>query len=787
MGRTARSRAEPHRNGARRQDGAGLERAALARHLELFHLFGNDVLLLFDEERRVVEANQPALAAYGYSREELLGMSARELCAEGPDGDLDRRLLEAGAGIETFECLQRRKDGSTFPAEVSASRLSIAGRRYLQGVVRDIGERRRAEEATAYQAMLLANMNDAVMGLDERFALRAWNRAAERIYGWKAAEVMGQPILRLLKTEYLRGYDSAMLTRLQEDGRIRLEMRQVRKDGTPIEVEGVSVALRDPAGRITGFVAVNRDVTDRRRAEQALRLSEERLKLALEATSDGLWDLNLATGRGYISPQWARLLELPGSELDDARDLVRRHFTPERGTPEARAIRDHYHGRTPWYEYELRAPSSDGEPRFVLLRGKVAERDARGKPVRIIGTVTDITEKKRMQAQLLQSDRMVSMGTLAAGVAHEINNPLAYVVSNLGFVLSELAAAGVDSVHGEGASRTLPGEVLGEMRRALEEAKEGAERVRSIVRDLKTFSRPDETARAEVDVRRVLESAINMARNEIRHRARLVLELGPVPPVRASEHRLGQVFLNLLVNAAQAVPEGRAGENEIRAVTRTDGQGRAVVEVHDTGAGMAPEVLTRIFEPFFTTKPVGVGTGLGLSICHGIVTALGGAMQVESKPGEGSVFKVFLPAAGERDRASPGRPDAARPARSRILVVDDEPLVGRAVQRALSGRHEVVVEQGGRAALARLARGERFDLVLCDLMMPETTGMDLLEELTRLDPAHAGRVAFLTGGAFTAAAREFLERSGRPRIDKPFDPEGLLAAVDALLPREPGA
>jgi PAS domain S-box-containing protein len=796
MGKIARHR--PAQPAVRRREAEGSERRALARHVEAFNRYASDILLVLDPEGRIVEANDRALESYGYARDQLVGMEFRDLRdPSAAPGLADAEVLFRSAGVEgmAFEALHRRKDGTIFPAEVSGRLVVIEGRHYYQGIVRDVTERKRAEEATAYQAMLLANMNEAVMGLDEKFLLRAWNRAAERIYGWKAEEVIGRPILRVLQTQYHRGYDSAMLARLQEDGRIRLEMRQVRKDGTPLDVEGVSVALRDAEGRITGYVAVNRDVTDRRRAEEALRRSEERLKLAVEATNDGLWDWNVPGDELYLSPRWYEMLGY-GPEEIVGNAAVRRLVHPDDRPLLARRFRAHARGEAAAYEAQHRVLAKSGEWRWVHNRGKIVERGPSGKPVRVIGTYTDITDQKKMQAQLLQSDRMASMGTLAAGVAHEINNPLAYVVANLGYVIEELTDAGVVAA-GPGASpceepaRTLSGELLSETLRAMVEAREGAERVRAIVRDLKTFSRAEERGRGSADVRRVLESAINLARNEIRHRARMVTEFGEVPWVDASEHRLGQVFLNLLINAAQAIPEGRAQENEVRAVTRTDALGRAVVEIRDTGCGIAPGDLGRIFEPFYTTKPVGVGTGLGLSICHGIVTGLGGDVEVESEPGKGSVFRVILPAAPGQRSDAPAQTQASRPERGRILVVDDEPLVGKAVQRVLASQHEVVSESSARSALARLERGESFDLVLCDLMMPQMTGMELHAAVSAIAPEMAERFVFLTGGAFTPAAREFLDRSALRWVEKPFEPADLRDLVGKELrarrAREPGA
>ncbi|HEU4578423.1 MAG TPA: response regulator [Polyangiaceae bacterium] len=380
--------------------------------------------------------------------------------------------------------------------------------------------------------------------------------------------------------------------------------------------------------------------------------------------------------------------------------------------------------------------------------------------------------QKKMQEQLLISDRMASVGTLAAGVAHEINNPLAAIVANLELMSRDLTAV---------ADRLDLTDRLHEVFDELSDARESADRLRHIVRDLKIFSRAtDEEHRGAVEVQRVLESSLRMAWNEIRHRARLIKDYSEVPAVEANEARLGQVFLNLIVNAAQAIREGDADHNQIRVSTRQDRDGNIVTEIRDSGTGIPAENLTRIFDAFFTTKPVGVGTGLGLSICHRIVSGLGGSLEVESEVGKGSVFRVVLPPARSNVRPLERQslPTPAKTRRGRVLVVDDEPMIATAIGRTLAFDHEVVVSGDAADALEKILSGERFDVVLCDLMMPQMTGMDLHAALAENAPDQAERMVFLSGGAFTAAARAFLDEVPNERLEKPFDTHQLSAIVN---------
>ena len=429
------------------------------------------------------------------------------------------------------------------------------------------------------------------------------------------------------------------------------------------------------------------------------------------------------------------------------------------------------------------APTLTYETRYSQLR------DELGKVVELVGVAVDITDRKnaeralaRSESQLIEADRLASLGTLAAGVAHEINNPLSYVLLNLDLALRQAAQLGE----------------AGPLTSRLKEARAGVERVRVIVQDLKAFSRADNERRGPVDVRAVLESTIDIADGEIRHRAYLTREYGQVPPVAGDTARLEQVFLNLLVNAAQSMPEGEAAKNSIKVSTSLDPSGRVAVEIADTGSGMSPEIQSRIFDPFFSTKPAGVGTGLGLSICHGIVASMGGEITVKSELGKGSVFRVLLPVAASASTAEGGGPPssvdprsdgpkssspggAPPPRRGRVLIVDDEPALAAALGRSLEDQYDIVTLSNGKAALERLRDGEEFDAILCDLIMPQVTGMDLHAALMRDRPAVAERIIFMTGGTFTARARDFLANVPNPTLEKPFELKVLSTLLRARL------
>jgi signal transduction histidine kinase len=372
----------------------------------------------------------------------------------------------------------------------------------------------------------------------------------------------------------------------------------------------------------------------------------------------------------------------------------------------------------------------------------------------LVGAIDEVLAVRRRRAEpakQAQADRMAALGTLAAGVVHEINNPLTYVLLHLG--QAQRMVRGL----GDNPSPERVAQISG----LLGTAVEGAERIRDITRGVRTFSRVEEHAGGAIDVRAPLAAALDLVATDLRYRARLERVDRGVPYVKADEGRLAQVFLNLLTNAVQALPEAAADQHLIRVTTSTDDAGRAVVEVSDSGKGIAPHDLPHIFEPFFTTKPVGEGTGLGLSISHGIVRGYGGEMEVETEIGAGTTFRVVLP---------PAEAVADAASRLRILVADADPATASAVLGALDGEHDVMVSGTANKALELMTAGDH-DVVLVDLRLRGLGGIDLQERMRAVRPRVAGRLVYLVSGNLTEGERAFLD--DHPHLSKPVQADAL--------------
>jgi len=573
------------------------------------------------------------------------------------------------------------------------------------------------------------------------------------IIGWPVAEVMSGNPMRFVAPETIEHVYERFARRARgEMGQMSYELTVIRKDGTRVPIEvAASRATLDGKPTVVAFVT---DVSARDNADEERRRSDVRFKELVErapepigiARNDHFVWCNPAylAMLGYPSPQ--ALYDTPIARLlprDEEASRHRREGVILEGGDVGPAT---YHARR-----------FDGTT--VIVETTSASCVFEGKPS-VLTMARDVTDKKRLEAQLIQADRLAAIGTMAAGVAHEVNNPLAYVMLNLDWIARKLAEGPHDAASIAGLAEVL------------REAHKGTQRVAGIVRELRTFARAgDGESRSPVDLSRVVESAIKIAGHEVRHRAKVTTSFGPVGPVLANESRLEQVVLNLLLNACHAMPEEHAAVNVVHIEVRAEPGERAVLEVSDNGTGIPPEVLPRIFDPFFSTKPRGVGMGLGLSICHGIVASLGGQISVKSTV-DGTTFRVVLPTtdeeAAEGEPAPTSEPQSARTAsRARVLVVDDEIPIVNTMRELLGASFEVTATTSVRDALAAIET-TTFDVVLCDLMMPGKSGIDFYEELQREHPELVKRVVFMTGGAFTARAAEFLASIENRRVEKPF-------------------
>jgi PAS domain S-box-containing protein len=699
---------------------------------------------------RVVHVNAAFERSSGYPSLEAVGRSIDELLGPRPiAGEPDLCVVTRKTGEE---CVVRRRRAPLDPA----SPLVVE-------VHRDVTAERALRESEALYRKLAERSHDVISRTDSSGRCIYISPSCRDVLGYEPEELVGRLALIDLAHPEDRARQHEVLARFVQQGITSpapLRIRIRRKDGTYVWLETLTHIERDAEGKIVEVQSWARDVSARMLAEQALAQSEASFRSLLDRLPDGV----LVHRDGILLYANGEMARLVGQER--AESLVGRSVLDFAHPDERDSVRDRLGetDRTGTRSRERRLLTRDGSERIlevtalpVIFEGAVA----------FLGICHDVTDRKRMAERLALAERMALVGRLASGVGHEINNPLAYMLGSIELARSELAALAGDAPASDR---------FGRLERQILTVQEGAERVRGIVRDLKSLSAADDDTLGPVDVERALDVAAATTDHEIRLRARLVKEYGAVRRALASEGRLTQVFVNLLVNAAQAIPDGEANDNEIRIMTREEG-GRVVVEIRDTGLGIAPEDLPRIFEPFFTTKEKGVGTGLGLSISHTIVTAHGGTLTAERLSPRGALFRVTLQASREaRTRASSPAARTTDGPRMRVLLVDDEPRAAQVLAELLSP-HDVTLAHSGREAIARLTVDASFDAIVCDLQMDDGTGVDVYEYLSERAPKLAGRVIFMTGGAFTQRAREFLERCPQPVLEKPFQ----AARLDVLL------
>jgi len=883
---------------------ADLERQALVGHYDYLSRFANDIILLLDTSGRILEANDRAVATYGFSREELLEKTVRDLRHPSDVEAFNRQwqeVSEHGSGV--FQGLHQTRDGRTFPVEISARSLHVGDKQFRQAIIRDISERKALDEKLrtmldAHTAVIESSPA-AIVTLTPEFRVAAWNKAAERILGWTAEEIVGGPPLfippdraqhathfheRAMRGEVISGYRGWGL----------------RKDGRRISLNISAAGLHDPAGRSAGVVLNYLDITEQTAAEEALRRNEALYRATFDQAAVGVNHVSLDGRFLRVNPQYCRLLgysqeELLGlrfqditypEDLQDEADRVEGLLSGPGATTSynKRFIRKdgsqvwlhvtvsllrtesgeplHYVGVVEDVTERLHAEEAlrHSEERFrrvvenapdgilverdrrilyvnastVSLFGAASAADLVGRdildfaksedreeiaarssvscrtavppaertllrgdgtpfPVEVSATpieydqqaaslvfLRDISERKqaeaenrRLEEQLLQVQKMESLGRLAGGVAHDFNNHLTVIDGYCDMLLANLEP--------------------GPRREEVEEIRAAGQRAGSLTQQLLAFSRKQMAERKPLDLNEVVTESGKMLGRLLGEQVEIVTSLAPdLGMAVADRGQIVQILMNLVINARDAMPAGgrilietsNADLEQDSLPSKDAVPGSFVVlSVADTGEGMSEETLQHVFEPFFTTKGLGLGTGLGLSTVYGTVRQSGGWIDVDSCPGEGSRFRIYLPrvaaAAAAAERSAP--PAAAAGGMETILVAEDQPEVRRLALRILKSNGYRLLEASSGPEALELSRrySGPIDLLLTDVVMPDMTGRELAARVHKARPSM--KVLYVSGYTADIIGREGVLEEGVDYLPKPFTPAQLALKVRAVL------
>jgi PAS domain S-box-containing protein len=718
-----------------------------------------DAIIGIDADGAVFSWNAGAGALLGPTAAEAMGRPVATLVPEEWTVELRAVLdrVRRGERVNDLELVGARPDGAR--VEVSCALSPIQdGRSGVSLIARDIAERRRAGARLRAQSAALEAAANGIVITDVHGTIEWVNPAFTAMTGYTRNEAIGRTP-RILKSGH---HDAAFYKALWAtvlDGRVwRHEMVNRRKDGTCYHEEQTITPVLDEGGRITRFVAIKHDVTERRRAAEALRRSEEHFRSLIDNARDMILVLDEHGIVRYASPSVERVTGYRPEELVGNPALARVHPDDRDAVRAVLAIP----GFSASVQY--RAMCKDGSWQTIEAVGKkmATESDI----VRIVINARDITDRTRLQEQLAQTEKLAAMANLLAGVAHELNNPLSIVTGHA--TLLERAAAGT------------------EMATRAAKIAAAAKRCARIVKSFLALARQRAPERTAVDLGILVRETLEMMAYSLRvDDVEVVFDLADeIPPVQVDAHQIQQVLVNLVTNAHQAMRE-TTGPRRLTIAVRPDGAARQVtLTVSDTGPGLPPEVRKRLFEPFFTTKPVGQGTGLGLSICKGIVESHGGRIDVAS-PAQGAAFAVVLPLDVWPARTSPEEVEAPPLTARSVLVVDDEPDVTSVLVELLAADgHVVEAASDGREALAKIEAGA-YDAILSDVKMPGLDGPGLYREVARRDPDLARRFMFITGDTLDPGTARFLEETGLPSFAKPFGPDVTRRALAAitLMPR----
>jgi two-component system, cell cycle sensor histidine kinase and response regulator CckA len=751
----------------------------------------SDGIVTVDSAFRIVGWNAAATRILGFDEADVM---VRPLSILMPEDRIEaaRALLDPMASTTTgepqrgrpLEVEGRRKDGSLVPLEISLSGWEVSGARYLTAIIRDITRRRQAEralrESEALHRTVFTTMAEGVIALDVGGHVVASNPAAAAILGIPTVAMPGfrfeDPDLQLTTEDgrpLFLGERAEPLVRLAAGVRWQdITISLMRPDGRRVWLRVNAEPIIDETGAMTGTIASFTDTSERRARIEALRRASERLAASQAIARVGSWEMDVASGKATWSDEMYRLHGVEPGEFEPVGPEIERFFSPDTREAAVGAIRRAAQdGESSEVDVEILTAAGRRTVCHLITQVVAIE----GKPVKVIGTLQDVTERRDLEARLRQAQKMEAVGQLAGGIAHDFNNLLTAIRGYGELALQELPADNPASAD------------VSEMLRA-------ADRAASMTRQLLAFSRRQVLEPQVLDPAAIVDGLAPMLRRLLgEHIELMTLRPTDVGRVRVDPGQLEQVIVNLAVNSRDAMPGGgrlKVSMSNVMLDATAAARPPEVapgpfvrIQVTDTGTGMDAETQARIFEPFFTTKRPGEGTGMGLATVFGIVRQSGGRIACESRKGRGTTFTIELPRvdapAAAAGAVSPdGGPVGGR---EMILLVEDEPAVRRVGARMLRSLGYRVVEADG-AAEALALDGSTLDLVdllVTDVVMPGTNGATLSDLITR-DRPHIPTL-FVSGYAPTAVIEPRLAEPNSAFLEKPFTAEALAGSVRRLL------
>jgi PAS domain S-box-containing protein len=738
-----------------------------------------DAIISVDENQRIILFNAAAERMFQCPRQEALGQKLDRFMPErhrtahrqGVENFGHAGKTPRGSGhLDTVHGL--RANGEEFPLEASFSQVAVNGKKIYAAILRDVTERLRAEESHARLAAIVEFSNDAIIGINLEGIVTSWNDRAEKIFGYSRMEMVGQTLASLIPSD--RRDEREQILRRVHCGHVK-HFDTVRrcKDGRLIEVSIMVSPIKDVAGQVTGTSWVARDITASKRAELELRRREEYFRSLIEYASDLITLLDESGIIHFQSPSVGRILNYQPEEL--AGRNISEFVHPEDWPRLAAMIRRALANSDSPVSIECRVRHHDGGWHLFASVGRSLPHGTDGK--RVVFNSRDITASRNLEEQLLQAQKMEAIGTLSGGIAHDFNNMLAGILGSAELVREDLGD-------------THPSQQY------IQSIMTAANRSRELVQQILTFSRRQESEKQVLRLQPIVGECVKLLRSTIPAMVKITHYVdAKCPPVLANPTQIHQVVMNICTNAWQALAETggriditlRALEVDADMVARHRELrlgSHACLTVTDNGCGMDAATRKRIFEPFFTTKPISKGSGLGLSVVHGIIKSHLGAILVESEPGRGTTFQIYLPTRPASQKESPS-PVSAIPHGhgERILFVDDEAIVGRSTEEFLRRLGYAVTRfEESEEALARFRQAPQdFDLIFTDWAMPVMSGTELVSAMHEVRP---GIPMLLMSGFVDNTMEKNAKTTGIGEVlTKPVTPELLAQAVAQVLSR----